>query len=64
MTDKITISGEVKAFSNPFSMQPGTNELIIIETEKGLISVPVEEPKRYQLNQKVEVSVVIKSRDD
>jgi len=35
MTEKTKITGEVMAFSNPFSCQPSLTEIIMVKTEDG-----------------------------
>ena len=61
MTEKIKISGEVLAFSNPFSLEP--NEILMVKTSRGLVCVPVEDFKKYEINQPLEISITIKSRE-
>ena len=63
MTEKIKITGEVMAFSNPFSHQPSVNNIIMVKTDRGLVCVPVKESKRYAIHQEVEISVVVKSKE-
>lgn len=63
MTEKTKITGEVMAFSNPFSHQPCVSDIIMIKTDKGLVCVPVKDPTNYAIHQEVEISVTIKSKE-
>jgi len=60
MTEKIKTNGLVKAISNPFSDHPLESRIIMIETDRGLMSIPVEDPHEYSLNERVSVSIVLK----
>lgn len=60
MTEKIKLDGLVKAISNPFSEHPMGDKIIIVQTGRGMISLPVEDPHQYALNQRVEVSISVK----
>lgn len=64
MTEKIKMSGLVKAISNPFSDQPMESKILMIETHKGLVSIPVENPRQYHMHQKVNISIVIKEAEE
>ena len=75
MTEKIKITGEVMAFSNPFSYQPpismapsrpplSLSDIIMVRTDLGLICVPIRDPQEYQIHQKLEISVTIKSKEE
>jgi hypothetical protein len=63
MTEKTKITGEVMAFSNPFSYQPSLNDIIMVRTDLGLVCVPVRDPQKYQIHQELEISITIKSRE-
>jgi hypothetical protein len=63
MTEKTKITGEVMAFSNPFSYQPSLNDIIMVRTELGFICVPVRDLRKYQIHQELEISIAIKSRE-
>lgn len=63
MTEKTKITGEVMAFSNPFSYQPSLNDIIMVRTDLGLVCVPIKDPRKYQIYQKLEISIVIESKD-
>ncbi len=60
MTEKIKLHGLVKAISNPFSDHPMESRIIMIETDRGMISLPVEDPRVYSFNEKVDVSIILK----
>ena len=62
MTEKTKITGEVMAFSNPFSYQ-SLNDIIMVRTDLGLVCVPIKDPKEYQIHQKLEISIVIESKE-
>ncbi len=63
MTEKTKVTGEIMAFSNPFSHQPSLNEIIMIRTDRGLVCVPVKDQNNYALHQEVEISISIKSKE-
>lgn len=63
MTEKVKINGLVKAVSNPFSNHPIESNMIIIQTDRGMMSVPVEDPHAYSLHENVHVSIVIERLD-
>jgi len=60
MTEKNRVTGEVMAISNPFSHRPPVNEILMVQTEKGLICVPVKSSEKYAIHQSLEISIVIK----
>jgi len=60
MTEKTKVTGEVMAYSNPFSHRPPINEILMVQTDKGLICVPVKSPEKYAIHQSLEISIVIK----
>lgn len=60
MAEKIKTNGLVKAISNPFSDHPLESRIIMIETNRGMMSIPVEDPHEYSLNEKINISITLK----
>jgi len=60
MTEKIKTNGLVKAISNPFSDHPLESRIIMIETDRGMLSIPVVDPHEYSLNERISISIVLK----
>ena len=67
MTEKTKITGEVMAFSNPFSHQPSLHDIIMVKPDKchhdGLVCVPVKDSKEYAIHQRLEITITVKSKE-
>jgi len=63
MTEQVKLNGLVKAVSNPFSDHPVEGNMIIVETDRGMVSVPVKDPHAYSLHEKIEISITLRQLD-
>ena len=64
MIEKITAIGKVTSVSDPFLMDRTSIHLITVRTNRGLFSIPVDNPSQYKINEDVEVIVTVKSKDE
>lgn len=63
MINQIKAVGKVMSVSDPFRMDETSLHLVTIKTNKGLFSIPVDDPGQYKINENVEVFVRIDRKD-
>lgn len=56
MIEKIEVRGTVVAFPDAFDL---TSKSIMVVTAEGMINIPVSDPRKYKINQKVKISLTV-----